>query len=170
MKTEGFNLRDIKLEPMTLKDLDRVLQIESRSYQHPWSRRAFVSEVTDNDYAYYYVARLGDVIVGYVGMWIILEEAHITNIAVDPDYRRLGIGRYMLETMFDRAREHGATRMTLEVRVSNVTAQNLYKKLGFAERGIRKGYYTDTHEDAIVMWKEDLGPQKPKAGRVKWMV
>jgi ribosomal-protein-alanine N-acetyltransferase len=170
VSTGDFDLKDLRLEPMTLKDLDRVLEIESRSYQYPWSRRAFVSEVTDNSYAYYYVARLGDVIVGYVGMWVILEEAHITNIAVDPGFRRLGIGRFMMEAMFDRAREHGATRMTLEVRVSNVTAQNLYKKLGFIERGIRKGYYTDTHEDAIIMWKDDLGPQKPKAGRVKWMV
>lgn len=165
-----FDVSTIRIEPMSLKDLDRVLEIESRSYQAPWSRRAFVSEVTDNSYAYYYVAKRGDTIVGYVGMWIILEEAHITNIAVDPDWRRLGIGRYMLETMFDRAREHGATKMTLEVRVSNITAQNLYRKLGFEERGIRKGYYTDTHEDALIMWKEDLGPQKPRADQVKWMV
>ena len=64
----------------------------------------------------------------------------------------------------------GATKMTLEVRVSNITAQNLYRKLGFEERGIRKGYYTDTHEDALIMWKEDLGPQKPRADQVKWMV
>ncbi len=170
MSTVDFDVTQIKIEPMSLKDLDRVMEIETRSYPTPWSRRAFVSEVTDNSYAYYYVARLGDLIVGYVGMWVILEEAHITNIAVDPDYRRLGIGRLMLETMFDRAREHGATRMTLEVRVSNISAQNLYKKLGFAERGIRKGYYTDIHEDAIIMWKDDLGPQKPRENQIKWMV
>jgi ribosomal-protein-alanine N-acetyltransferase len=170
VSTVDFDLSQIRIEPMTLKDLDRVLEIESRSYPTPWSRRAFVSEVTDNSYAYYYVARKGDLIVGYVGMWVILEEAHITNIAVDPDYRRLGLGRLMLETMFDRAREHGATRMTLEVRVSNITAQSLYKKLGFTERGIRKGYYTDIQEDAIIMWKDDLGSQKPRESQVKWMV
>lgn len=170
MKSGSSSVRDIKIAPMTLKDLDRVLEIESRSYGNPWSRRAFVSELTDNTYAHYYVAKLDDLIVGYVGMWVILEEAHITNIAVDPDYRRMGIGQHMLETMFEKAREFGATRMTLEVRVSNVTAQNLYKKLGFAERGIRKGYYTDTNEDAIIMWKDDLGPQKPEAERIKWMV
>jgi ribosomal-protein-alanine N-acetyltransferase len=161
---------NIEIEPMTLQHLDRVLEIEALSYSTPWSKRAFVSEVTDNSYAHYYVARKDGIIVGYVGMWVILEEAHITNIAVAPDYRRLGIGQAMLEAMFSKAREKGATRMTLEVRVSNLGAQALYRKLGFADRGIRKGYYTDSNEDAIIMWKDDLGPQKPRERRVRWMV
>ena len=80
------------------------------------------------------------------------------------------IGQRMLEVRFDKARHYGATRMTLEVRVTNSGAHTLYKKLGFVERGLRKGYYTDTNEDAIIMWKDDLGPQKPKAEQVKWMV
>jgi ribosomal-protein-alanine N-acetyltransferase len=161
---------NIEIEPMTLQHLDRVLEIEALSYSTPWSKRAFVSEVADNSYAHYYVARKDGIIVGYVGMWVILEEAHITNIAVAPDYRRLGIGQAMLEAMFSKAREKGATRMTLEVRVSNLGAQALYRKLGFADRGIRKGYYTDSNEDAIIMWKDDLGPQKPRERRVRWMV
>lgn len=160
----------IRVEPMTAQDLDRVLEIEALSYSTPWSRRAFVSEVTDNSYAYYFVARRDGVIVGYVGMWVILDEAHITNIAVAPECRRLGIGQTMLETMFERAKEHGATRMTLEVRVSNLGARALYRKLGFADRGLRKGYYTDSNEDAIIMWKDDLGPQKPRECQVRWMV
>ncbi|MGE5579993.1 MAG: ribosomal protein S18-alanine N-acetyltransferase [Bacillota bacterium] len=161
---------DIRIEKMTLQDLDRVLEIEAQSYKTPWSRRAFTSEITENSYAHYYVARADGKIVGYVGMWVILDEAHITNIAVDPAFRRKRIGQRMLESMFEKAKSLGATRMTLEVRVSNTGAQTLYKKLGFADRGLRKGYYTDTNEDAIIMWKDDLGPQKPKEDQVKWMV
>lgn len=161
---------DIRIEQMTQSDLDRVLEIEALSYKTPWSRRAFSSELTENSYAHYYVAKVDGKIVGYVGMWVILDEAHITNIAVDPAYRRKGIGQRMLESMFEKAKGFGATRMTLEVRVSNTGAQTLYKKLGFVDRGLRKGYYTDSNEDAIIMWKDDLGPQKPKEEQVKWMV
>ncbi len=161
---------DIEIDKMTVDDLDRVLEIEAVSYRTPWSRRAFTSEIAENNYAHYFVVRHQGKIVGYVGMWVILEESHITNIAVDPAYRRHKIARRLLEDMFRRARELGAARMTLEVRVSNVNAQDLYRKLGFADRGIRKGYYTDTNEDAIIMWKDDLGPQQPKENQVKWMV
>lgn len=155
---------------MTPDDLDRVLEIEELSYGTPWSRRAFTSEITDNRYAHYFVARHRGRLIGYVGMWVILEEAHITNVAVDPAYRRRKVAWRLLEDMFRRARELGATRMTLEVRVSNATAQELYRKMGFVDHGIRKGYYTDTNEDAIIMWREDLGPQLPREDQVKWMV
>ncbi len=164
------NRPEIEIQKMTLNDLDRILEIEAQSYKTPWSRRAFTSEITENSYAHYFVARHEGKIVGYVGMWVILEEAHITNIAVDPAYRRQRVGQRMLEAMFEKAKEYGATRMTLEVRVSNYGAQNLYRKLGFVDRGTRKGYYTDTNEDAIIMWKDDLGPQKPKEDQIKWMV
>ncbi len=149
--------------------LDRVLEIEALSYPTPWSRRAFQSELTENTYAYYHIVRHDDTIIGYVGMWVILDESHITNIAIHPDYQNRGIGRFVLESMFRRARELGSTKMTLEVRVSNAGAIHLYRSLGFQDRGIRKGYYTDTHEDAIVMWKDDLAPAKPRADQVKWM-
>lgn len=161
---------DIQIEKMTLDDLDRILEIEVLSYKTPWSRRAFTSEITENSYAHYFVSRHEGEIVGYVGMWVILDESHITNIAVDPAYRRQRVGKRMLEAMFDKAKEYGATRMTLEVRASNIGAQDLYRKLGFADRGLRKSYYADTNEDAIIMWKDDLGAQKPKEDQVKWMV
>lgn len=161
---------DVRIEKMTLNDLDPVLEIEAVSYRTPWSRRAFTSELTENSYAHYFVARHDGRVIGYIGMWVILEESHITNIAVDPQFRRHGIGRRLLEDMFDRAAELGATRVTLEVRVSNTGAQSLYRQLGFADRGRRKGYYADTNEDAVIMWKDDLGPQKPKENQVKWMV
>ncbi|MBP8614198.1 MAG: ribosomal protein S18-alanine N-acetyltransferase [Firmicutes bacterium] len=164
------SILQVTISEMTPKDLDEVLAIESQSYPTPWSRRAFESELRDNVYAHYFVARHEDQIVGYFGMWIILDEAHITNIAVSPKMRRQGIGEQMLRFAFDKARELGASRMTLEVRVSNHQAQNLYRKLGFVERGIRKGYYTDTNEDALIMWKDDLGPENPQSEQVKWMV
>ena len=161
---------NVAIREMTLHDLDGVLAIESQSYPTPWSRRAFESELRDNVYAHYFVAEYEDQIVGYFGMWIILDEAHITNIAVSPKMRRQGIGEKMLRFAFEKARELGASKMTLEVRVSNHQAQNLYRKLGFVERGIRKGYYTDTNEDALIMWKDDLGPSTPQSEQLKWMV
>ncbi len=164
------DLLDISIEQMRVSDIDRVLEIEALSYPTPWSRRAFQSELTDNAYAHYYVARCNGEIVGYVGMWVILDEAHITNIAVHPDFRRKGIGRRLLKAMFEEAKTYGGTRMTLEVRVSNYSAQTLYRELGFVDRGIRKGYYSDTNEDAIIMWKDSLGPTKPKEERLRWMV
>ncbi|MGI6643969.1 MAG: ribosomal protein S18-alanine N-acetyltransferase [Bacillota bacterium] len=166
----NLEILDVVLERMQLKHLDRVMEIEALAYQTPWSRRAFQSEITENSYAHYFVVRFKGEIVGYVGMWVILEEAHITNIAIHPDYRRRGIARFVLESMFEKAKELGSTKMTLEVRVSNEGAIRLYRSLGFVDRGIRKGYYTDTHEDAIIMWKDDLGPMKPRDQQVKWMV
>lgn len=168
--TEVTDLIDIQIEKMTVNDLDRILEIETVSYRTPWSRRAFTSELTENSYAHYFVARNRGRIVGYVGMWVILEESHITNIAVDPQCRRNHVGQRLLEAMFDKAKELGATRMTLEVRMTNTGAQTLYRNLGFVDRGLRKGYYSDTNEDAIIMWLDDLGPQKPREDQVKWMV
>ncbi|HHY68647.1 MAG TPA: ribosomal protein S18-alanine N-acetyltransferase [Bacillota bacterium] len=164
------NIMQVTISEMTLDDLDEVLAIENQSYPTPWSRRAFESELKHNLYAHYFVARHEEEIVGYFGMWVILDEAHITNICVNPKYRRQGIGEQMLRFAFDKAKELGASQMTLEVRVSNHAAQNLYRKLGFEERGIRKGYYTDNNEDALIMTKDDLGPGRPQSEQVKWML
>jgi len=149
----------VYIDQMTLADLDGVMAVEEISYLTPWSRRAFVSELTENIHAHYIVARLGREVVGYAGMWVILDEAHVTNIAVHPDWRRRGLGERLLRELISRARARGATRVTLEVRKSNMVAQRLYTRLGFVPRGIRKGYYSDTGEDAIIMWLEDLGAE-----------
>ncbi len=162
--------KNLIISKMILTDLDEVLSIEHLSYPTPWSRRAFYSELTGNMYAHYFTARIEGGLVGYFGMWIFFDEAHITNIAVHPDFRRQGIGEQMMRFAFEKAKELGAAKMTLEVRLSNHGAQHLYRKLGFQDRGIRKGYYTDTDEDAIIMWKDDLGPRKPQQDRVKWMM
>jgi ribosomal-protein-alanine N-acetyltransferase len=155
-------MREWQVSRMLLGDVDQVLEIEKLCFPTPWSRRAFVSELTENVYAHYIVARRDGAIRGYAGMWVILDEAHVTNIAVHPDERRRGLGWILLHELMGRALALGATRMTLEVRKSNVAAQELYTRAGFNARGLRKGYYTDTREDAIIMWKEDLaGPQVP---------
>ncbi len=145
------------MREMMLKDLDSVLDIEALSFPTPWSRRSFTTELTENVYAHYIVVEYESRVIGYSGMWVILDEAHITNIAVHPEFRRRGLGEKIMREMMERAKSRGATRMTLEVRVSNSAAQDLYRKLGFVARGIRKGYYSDTNEDAIVMWLDDLG-------------
>ena len=144
------------LSSMTVADLDQVGVIERSSFPTPWSKRSFHSELTQNIYAEYIVARRRSRVVGYAGMWVVLDEGHITNIAVHPTFRGQGIGDRLLRELTERAIQRGATRMTLEVRPTNLVAQTLYARHGFVQRGIRRGYYSDTHEDALIMWKDDL--------------
>ena len=141
---------------MGLEHIDQVVKIEEAVFPAPWSRRAFTYEVLHNSLARYVVALHGEKVVGYTGVWIILEEAHITNVAVHPDFRREGLGRALMLEMMRVAIYSGASRMTLEVRPSNTAARSLYESLGFCERGLRRRYYTDTGEDAIIMWHDDL--------------
>ena len=149
----------VSLETMRLEDIPRVAEIERESFRTPWPRDAYTHELTENRLAAYLVARAADEIVGYAGMWVILDEAHITTIAVDPAFRGQHIGERLLVGLIDTALGRGARWMTLEVRKSNDTAQALYKKYGFREIGTRKGYYSDNREDAIVMWSGNLQEQ-----------
>jgi ribosomal-protein-alanine N-acetyltransferase len=144
----------LEYRKMMLEDLDRVMEIEAVSFSLPWSREAYEAELTKNHFAKYLVASLGGLVVGYAGMWVILDEAHITNIAIDPAFRGQKLGYGLMREMMAWSMAHGAERMTLEVRVSNLPAQKLYEKLGFQSHGIRKGYYTDNNEDALIMWVE----------------
>jgi [ribosomal protein S18]-alanine N-acetyltransferase len=137
---------------MTEDDIDEVLVLERRSFTLPWSREAFYNELNHNQYALYIVLEDEGKIVGYCGAWLVIDEAHITNIAILPEYRGRRLGEALLRKMMDIAIERGAKVMTLEVRVSNIIAQSLYEKLGFQKGGIRKRYYTDNGEDALVMW------------------
>lgn len=149
---------------MELRHLPEVLEIERRCYVTPWSERAFRSELVQNAYAHYIVALHGRRVVGYAGMWLILDEAHVTNIAVHPEHRREGIGDGLLRELEERAARNGCLRMTLEVRAGNDAALTLYRKHGFEPRGIRPKYYSDTDEDAVIMWKEELGSEpSPRA-------
>lgn len=152
-----MGVQDIAILPMTPARLNGVMEVERLSYTTPWSRDAFLTEMLQT-YTVYLVAVDGDRVAAIGGMHVVWEDAHVTNVAVHPDYRRQGLGERMMRELIARAAARGARRMTLEVRASNVPAQRLYQKLGFvtAPGAIRKGYYTDTNEDAIVMWLEPL--------------
>ncbi len=142
-----------ELVDLGAKHIDRIVAIEKVSFPTPWSTEAFHHELNDNPFAHYLVAVLDGEVIGYGGMWQVLDEAHVTNVAVDIPYRGQGIGRRILEALAEKAAAQGCSKMTLEVRISNFAAQRLYTSLDFIAYGVRKGYYTDTKEDAIIMWK-----------------
>ncbi len=137
---------------MAEEDIDQVLVIEHKSFTLPWSRDAFINELTKNQFAVYLVLEDDGAVIGYCGAWIVVDEAHVTNIAVLPEYRGKKLGEALMKKMMEAAKELGAVTMTLEARVTNIAAQSLYRKLGFQNGAIRKNYYTDNQEDAIVMW------------------
>ncbi|WP_026478957.1 ribosomal protein S18-alanine N-acetyltransferase [Alkaliphilus transvaalensis] len=139
---------------MEIKDLDDVVLIEEISFPTPWSKSAFEKELKKNLLAKYLVVTLEEKVVAFGGMWLIVDEAHVTNIAVHPDYRGKQLGKLLVEGMIKEAHSIGMLRMTLEVRRSNIVAQNLYKALGFLFCGVRPGYYQDNGEDAIIMWRD----------------
>lgn len=136
--------------PMTTADIEHVIAIERASFQFPWSTRFFLEEL-QVDCARSILAEVDARIVGYVLFWFLSEEADIHNIAVHPDFRRHGVGRLLLEQVVAAARLQKCARVTLDVRLSNATAQSLYRSFGFSMRGLRKGYYSDNGEDALVM-------------------
>ncbi|WP_289142522.1 ribosomal protein S18-alanine N-acetyltransferase [uncultured Brevibacillus sp.] len=143
---------DLEYRFMTMQDVGAVAELERLSFSTPWPHDAFVNELTMNPNARYVVVVHQNRIVAYCGMWIVLDEAHITNVAVHPLFRGKKIGLGLMLKMMSVARSFGAQSMTLEVRPSNVAARNMYIRLGFKEHGVRKGYYSDNNEDAIIMW------------------
>jgi ribosomal-protein-alanine N-acetyltransferase len=153
---ESEPLVPILLSRMRLEDIEHVSRLERRCYALPWSSSAYVTEV-GNPSAYYIVAKLSDAtLVGYAGMWVIMDEAHLTTVAVDPTVRGKRIGERMLVDMLDYGIRHGAKRATLEVREHNVPAHQLYLKYGFRDVAIRRNYYSDNGENAIIMWADYL--------------
>jgi ribosomal-protein-alanine N-acetyltransferase len=149
-------MNDIEILSLKLEHVNSVLKIDVLSFPTPWSKESFQREIEVNKFARYVVAKKDGVIIGYAGMWLILDEGHITNIAVHPEYRGIGSGNLLLEALIEICRTESITSLTLEVRKSNLVAQNLYKKYGFSEQGIRKGYYGDNKEDAVIMWKHNI--------------
>jgi [ribosomal protein S18]-alanine N-acetyltransferase len=152
----------VEIIPMEICHLDDIMIIEQLCFKIPWSRMSFEDEITRNNFAAYLCARTGDRVVGYAGMWQVCDEGHITNIAVHPDFRGMHIAGRLLAGLIGAASKCGIVRMTLEVRTGNKIAQALYKKYGFREQGIRKRYYSDDNEDALIMWKEILQPENIK--------
>lgn len=147
---------EIRIVPMTPEHLGQIMVIEKASFTVPWSEITYYREITENPYAIYIVAIAGGEVAGYAGRWLILDESHITNIAVAPGWRRKGVGRKLLEYMFRSSLIQGANKMTLEVRRSNLGAQKLYAEFDFSVAGLRRGYYTDNNEDALIMWQNDI--------------
>jgi ribosomal-protein-alanine N-acetyltransferase len=146
----------MQIEPMAHGDLTAVLRIENLSFHTAWPANAFANEIRDNKLAHYFVGRLDGRVVAYGGIWVILEDSHITTIAVHPDYRGLKLGEEMLQKLLERAISEGASWITLEVRESNDVAQRLYRKYGFTTVSTRRGYYSDNGENALVMWAGNL--------------
>ena len=156
------------LSPMTLDDLDEVLEIERVSFKTPWSRGAFRYELTQNRVARSLVVRCGRQLAGYLCLWEIGHEIHITNLAVHPSFRRRGVARVLLGHVVAGARRDGVELVFLEVRPTNLEAVALYESFGFRVIGRRRGYYFDTGEDALVM-EARLGVEtaEPKSGNQK---
>lgn len=145
----------IMIERMQVDDVARVAELDALCFPTPWSVSAYITEV-HNHSGYYIVARMNDTIVGYAGAWLIMDEAHITTIGVAPQYRGHKIGERLLVSIITEAMQRGVRRATLEVRKNNVVAQSLYRKYGFHMVAVRRGYYTDSNEDALVMWTDDM--------------
>ncbi|MEC1180820.1 ribosomal protein S18-alanine N-acetyltransferase [Metasolibacillus meyeri] len=142
----------VQYRKMTVADVETVYAIEVASFPVPWTLDSFYYEMSENQFAYYTVAEENGEILGFCGSWMVVDAAQITNVAVIESARGRKIGEGLMREAMRVAREANMETMSLEVRVSNVVAQNLYYKLGFQDGGLRKGYYTDNQEDALVMW------------------
>ncbi|MFT8319249.1 MAG: ribosomal protein S18-alanine N-acetyltransferase [Sporolactobacillus sp.] len=142
----------VSIRKMEIEDIERVMVVEHDAFDVPWSEQAFYNELLNNHFATYFVAEYVGQIIGYCGVWVIVDEAHVTNLAVLSHYRGYKVGEGLLRHVITFAKMKGSRSMSLEVRVSNEIAQNLYRKLGFSNGGIRKNYYTNNNEDALVMW------------------
>ena len=142
----------VTIRLMEERDLDAIMEVEKQCFTVPWSREAFYNELHQNRFAHYLILEEEGNVIGYCGAWLVVDEAHITNIAVLPAYQGRGLGKVLLTSMMEECKLRAIERMTLEVRESNLVAQSLYRKLGFVEGAIRKNYYSDNQEDAIVMW------------------
>ena len=147
----------IHIKPMTQNDIDGILEIEKMSYgEHHWSKDSFYSELTNNLARYFCAFDESGKLLGYSGSWLVLDEAHITNISVAPEYRRKKIGEALLVSIFEACYKNLVKYLTLEVRVSNTPAIKLYEKYSFKSLGTRKGYYQNNNEDALIMWTENI--------------
>lgn len=147
----------IKIQPMQKSEVEEVLKIEERAYgDHHWSKDSFYGELS-NELAHYYSAYDDKgVLVGYAGYWGIIDESHITTIAIKPEFKRKKIGEALLNKILEECYKNKIKYITLEVRKSNIPAINLYEKYGFKSLGTRKGYYQNNNEDALIMWTENI--------------
>ena len=145
---------DILIRQAEKEDLDRIFELEQICFESPWTFSMLYEDICENSLTVYLVVVCDDEIIGYGGMWIITDEAHMTNICILPERRGNGYAKQLMTKLCDIAEEMGAKNMTLEVRISNSDAIGLYRKCGFAIAGLRKKYYFNNDEDAYVMWRE----------------
>lgn len=146
---------NINIIPMDLCHIDYVYKISEESFPISWSKESFISEI-QNPLAHYLIATSNDEVIGFVGVWIVVGEANITNIAVSSNFRGQGVANLLMTSALKLCKENDVTEMNLEVRASNITAQKLYEKFGFIKEGVRKKYYEDNKEDAILMFIHNL--------------
>lgn len=147
----------IKIKPMQKDDLDEVLKIEESAYgEHHWSKDSFYGELSNNLAHYYSAFDVDGNLIGYAGSWRVIDEAHITTIAIKPEFRRKKIGEALLNKILEDCYKNEIKYITLEVRKSNIAAIGLYEKYGFKSLGVRKGYYQNNNEDALIMWTENI--------------
>jgi ribosomal-protein-alanine N-acetyltransferase len=149
------NLKTLRIEAFKKEHLDEVQAIEKVCQSAPWSEASFRNEL-DSPQSIFLVALMGGKPVGYGGAWILADEAHITTLAVHPDHRREGLARRLMDAILEEAVKRDAVCSTLEVRAGNTGAIQLYEAMGYVQAGVRKGYYPDNREDAVIMWKHDL--------------
>ena len=157
-------MMDLEIDTMKMTDLDDVMEIERTSFSLPWSRWMFERELENREHSHFLVVKSGPDVVGYIGFWMALDEAHIVTIAVRSDFRRKGVGSMLMVSALDLAVRLDADKATLEVRATNLPAQKLYEKFGFETVAIRRNFYSDTGEDAYIMWIHDL---KDKIGEIR---
>ncbi|OYD56412.1 ribosomal-protein-alanine N-acetyltransferase [Fictibacillus aquaticus] len=147
-------MENITYRMAKISDIEDIVGIEQCSFATPWTAEAFHNEIVGNQFAHYMLIEENFQTIGYCGVWVVMDEAHITNIAILPEHRGRKLGVALLEQVMKLAKRYGAATMTLEVRLTNTPARKLYEKLGFQNGGIRKNYYSDNGEDALVMWVE----------------
>lgn len=146
---------NVIIENATRFDVEDIMNISKECFSYPWSRKSIENEF-DNNPAFYLIAKVNEKAVGFGGFWLIFDEAHTTNIAVLPEFQKLGIGTILLKALIDKAKSKDATSMTLEVRKSNNKALGLYSKYNFVKEGVRPNYYNEPKEDAIIMWNRKI--------------
>ncbi|WP_430788602.1 ribosomal protein S18-alanine N-acetyltransferase [Virgibacillus flavescens] len=145
-------MAELVIRPMELTDIGSVIEVEKASFDTPWSEDIFYQEIVKNQFAHYFITEVDNHVVGYAGMWVVIDDAQITNIAIMPSYRGYKLGEKLFQFTMQQAIKLGSNRLSLEVRVSNIIAQRMYRKFGLVPGGLRKNYYTDNKEDALVMW------------------
>lgn len=159
MKKTGaamINDGSLRIRHANKEDIDKMAELDQICFETPWSREDFRKELCENKLALYLVATWDDEVIGYAGLWCVVDEGHITNVAVHPDYRKRGVGKKLINWLLNDAKTmNGVKNFTLEVRVSNSAAIHLYENFGFKEVGLRKEYYSHNKEDAAIMWRID---------------